>query len=249
MIATAARTSTTTMGDRAPKRAKAAAAGAGIDGAGTATAPASLLDVSDFERIRGEMQRYDEQREKIIKTSRDVQKLSKHAIFALHRRDESKADDQLNKAMEIAKELHPLIANEPNLRYGSYSNAMEEYAEARLFQGWLREGRLLPISQIEGTSNEEYLGGVLDFCGELNRLSVARATARDVDAVRRSRDLVEDVMAEVSACARARACALGCASSLPVLSRDRSLAHRSSIPPLQSQLTLTHVVPTQVPEI
>lgn len=184
------------MGDRAPKRAKAAAAGAGIDGAGTATAPASLLDVSDFERIRGEMQRYDEQREKIIKTSRDVQKLSKHAIFALHRRDESKADDQLNKAMEIAKELHPLIANEPNLRYGSYSNAMEEYAEARLFQGWLREGRLLPISQIEGTSNEEYLGGVLDFCGELNRLSVARATARDVDAVRRSRDLVEDVMAE-----------------------------------------------------
>jgi predicted translin family RNA/ssDNA-binding protein len=36
-----------------------------------------------------------------------------------------------------------------------------------------------------------YLAGVLDFTGELNRFAVARATARDVGAVLRARDVVD----------------------------------------------------------
>lgn len=43
---------------------------------------------------------------------------------------------------------------------------------------------------------DRYLGGVLDFTGELNRYAIARATVRDVEAVRACRDLVEDIMAE-----------------------------------------------------
>ena len=38
---------------------------------------------------------------------------------------------------------------------------------------------------------EEYLGGVLDFTGELNRIAVARATLRDKEAVLQARDVVE----------------------------------------------------------
>jgi predicted translin family RNA/ssDNA-binding protein len=36
-----------------------------------------------------------------------------------------------------------------------------------------------------------YLAGVLDFTGELNRYAVGRATARDVAAVQRARDVVD----------------------------------------------------------
>jgi hypothetical protein len=36
-----------------------------------------------------------------------------------------------------------------------------------------------------------YLAGVLDFTGELNRYAVGRATARDVGAVQRARDVVD----------------------------------------------------------
>jgi predicted translin family RNA/ssDNA-binding protein len=39
-----------------------------------------------------------------------------------------------------------------------------------------------------------YLGGVLDFTGELNRYAVARATERDVAAVQRCRDVVDALM-------------------------------------------------------
>ena len=40
-------------------------------------------------------------------------------------------------------------------------------------------------------SVEEYLGGALDFTGELNRYAIARATVRDKEAVQSARDLVE----------------------------------------------------------
>ena len=39
-----------------------------------------------------------------------------------------------------------------------------------------------------------YLGGVLDFTGELNRYAIARATVRDAVEVQRCRDLVDTLL-------------------------------------------------------
>jgi hypothetical protein len=41
-----------------------------------------------------------------------------------------------------------------------------------------------------------YLGGVLDFTGELNRYAVQQATARNTPEVQRCRDLVELLMGQ-----------------------------------------------------
>jgi predicted translin family RNA/ssDNA-binding protein len=41
-----------------------------------------------------------------------------------------------------------------------------------------------------------YLGGVLDFTGELNRYAVLQATRRDVEAVRACRGLVEGIFGQ-----------------------------------------------------
>ncbi len=146
-----------------------------------------VLDESDFDRLRAELRRYDEQREKVIKTSRDVQKLSKQAIFSLHRKDFARAKEQLDKAQATAETLLPVVEGEPTLRGGSFGNALEEYAEAKIFQHYLLEGRLLPSTALGFCKNEEYLGGVLDFCGELNRFAVQKATARDEDTLRKCR--------------------------------------------------------------
>ena len=45
----------------------------------------NLLDIEAIDAIRGRMEAYDKLREDMIKQSRDVQKLSKQAIFAVHR--------------------------------------------------------------------------------------------------------------------------------------------------------------------
>ncbi len=69
-----------------------------------------------------------------------------------------------------------------------------QFAEARIFKEYLESGRVISSKEVDLADAEEYLGGVLDFTGELNRFAVARATARDKAAVQRCRDLVEDIM-------------------------------------------------------
>lgn len=156
----------------------------------------ALLNEIDFERIRQDMIRYDAEREVIIKRSRDIQKLSKQAIFSLHRKDLDRASDQIRDAIMVAKEIEPMVLANPNLRSGSYSSALEEYAEAVIFRHYLSHSELIDSreEEIKICNTDEYLGGVLDFTGELNRFAIARATARDVDEVQRCRDLVEALM-------------------------------------------------------
>ncbi|GFH14676.1 translin-like protein [Haematococcus lacustris] len=68
------------------------------------------------------------------------------------------------------------------------------YAEAQAFLYFLREGRLVAAKELPLVEPEEYLGGILDMTGELNRYAVLRATARDTAAVARCRDLVDSMM-------------------------------------------------------
>lgn len=158
--------------------------------------PKEMLDESDFQRMKDEMAKYDAEREVVIKRSRDIQKLSKQAIFSLHRKDVEKASKQIEDAMEAAKEIEPVVQANPTLRGGSFSSALEEYAEAVIFRHYLSHGELMSSQEqdIKMCNIDEYLGGVLDFTGELNRFAIARATHRDLDEVERCRDLVEALM-------------------------------------------------------
>lgn len=151
------------------------------------------FDATDFDAIVDEMKSYDEHRENVIKKSRDIQKASKQAIFSLHRNDFSEAEKRLETAKKVAEGLVPLISELPTLRGGSYSNAIEEYAEAICFLMYLREGRLPTRAEVGLADNEEWLGGILDFTGELNRFAVARATKRDKKAVSEATDLVNNI--------------------------------------------------------
>ncbi|CAN0193620.1 unnamed protein product [Laminaria digitata] len=56
---------------------------------------------------------------------------------------------------------------------------MQEFAEARLYELWLKEKRLASRAEVGLVNTEEYLGGLFDLTGELNRFAVGRATERD----------------------------------------------------------------------
>eukprot|EP00803_Ostreobium_quekettii_P000166 evm.model.scf_1883.3 EVM.evm.TU.scf_1883.3 scf_1883:11343-14020(-) len=159
---------------------------------------APMVDADDFLRMVEEYRKEDEQREIVIKRSRDVQKLSKQAIFSLHRGNASQAETRLRNAVRITNELSPIIYEWPKLRSGSFAYALEEYAEAVAFRGYLKEGRLLKLAEVQAevplVAVEEYLGGVLDFTGELLRYSIFRATERNIEAVQNCKDLVEGLM-------------------------------------------------------
>jgi predicted translin family RNA/ssDNA-binding protein len=155
-----------------------------------------LTDREEFARLKEELARYDSRRDTIIKESRDITKLSKQAIYSLHRGETATAEAQLSDAEKVIAKLSGEIADEPTLRTGGFSAGMEEYAEARAFLHFLKTGTLLPYKDIKGIEPEEYLGGLSDLTGELMRYAVIRATKRDREAVQKVRDLVDAIFGE-----------------------------------------------------
>lgn len=69
-----------------------------------------------------------------------------------------------------------------------------QWAEGMIFKAFLTEGRIPSMSEMPMLTRDEYLGGVLDFTGELNRYAVMRATERDIAAVKKCRDVVDSLM-------------------------------------------------------
>eukprot|EP00039_Didymoeca_costata_P029753 m.26234 g.26234 ORF g.26234 m.26234 type:complete len:456 (-) comp7778_c0_seq2:2170-3537(-) len=145
------------------------------------------INAQDFVTLKENMDRYDKKREEVIKKTRDVQKLSKQAIFSLHRDNMKQASEQLDRAVSIAQTIFEgYVKDEPLLRVGSYSNAMEEFAEAVLFKEWLTSKQVIGIQaeQFKGLINtSEYCGGLGDFTGEVGRFAVVAASRRNEKAV------------------------------------------------------------------
>lgn len=122
-----------------------------------------LVSSSDLGSLRESMVSEDEQRESLIKRSREVLKLSKNAIYALHRGEVAKAGEMVASATELAKrDLLPLVTTAPALRTGALSAALEELAEASVFAGFLATGRIPTMAECAGgiVNRDEYLGGV-----------------------------------------------------------------------------------------
>lgn len=67
-----------------------------------------MLPIADFDAIKSRLDKIDALREDVIKKSRDVQKLSKQAIFSMHRGQESDAGAKLNTCKELAVAIFDL---------------------------------------------------------------------------------------------------------------------------------------------
>lgn len=143
----------------------------------------SLLDLEAFAAIRQRMEEYDKQRENVIKQSRDVQKLSKQAIFSVQRGQIGAAESKLTQARALAETLNQVIEVHPTLRAGAFSNSLEEYAEGLLLVHWMKDKRVLRKAEIGIVNTHEFIGALSDFTGEIGRIAVAKASARDMETV------------------------------------------------------------------
>lgn len=144
----------------------------------------NLLNVEQIDAIKGRMDAYDKLREAVIKDSRDVQKLAKQAIFAVHRGNLKGSKAQLDEALAKATAILQLIEGQPTLRGGSFGNSLEEWAEGMLTLEWALNKRVMPKKEMPICNTAEYVGALSDFTGEIGRLAIASASKRDFGAVR-----------------------------------------------------------------
>ncbi len=135
-----------------------------------------------------------EARRGLIGTSNEALSKSKRAIFALHRDDPKAAADLLVQAEKLFTKAERSFKKFPALRYeGAYKAALEEYAEALLFEQYLRTGKLGKIHE-RAMDPYVYLAGLTDTTGEMVRYAVRQVTLGNMKAVGEVYDAVEMVV-------------------------------------------------------
>ena len=137
---------------------------------------------------------YEKMRREIIGRSNGALSKSKRAIFAMHRNDIKGAADHLKQAGHIFKESEAKFKDWPALRYeGAYKAALEEYAEALLFQQFLKTGKF-DVLEKRVMDHTIYLAALSDATGEVVRYAIREATEGNYDQVKVAKKTVEQVI-------------------------------------------------------
>ena len=142
-----------------------------------------MVDKKLFAKLKKDYDSYDIGRRIIIKHSNDILKLSKQAIFALHRDNISDAKKKIEEAGKELKYHETKIKTENGLAYyGAYLAGLEEFVEAQLFFHFIQTGKVGEIKDYNIATNS-YLGGFSDLTGEIVRRAVYLATKRKYEEV------------------------------------------------------------------
>jgi predicted translin family RNA/ssDNA-binding protein len=156
-----------------------------------------MIDSKQFDIMRSEVKQYDEKREVLIKTCRDILKLSKSVIYAVHRNEFETAKEKISQVQSILQDLGTEIKATPKLRYeGSYSSAVQEYVEAVLYYNYIANQTLLTTKELK-VHVDHYILGLCDLSGELTRKAIHYATQDKYEEVLPIREFVEKLYQEL----------------------------------------------------
>ncbi|MBW3011644.1 hypothetical protein KY311_00510 [Candidatus Woesearchaeota archaeon] len=154
------------------------------------------LDKKDFIEMRKEIEEYDEKREELIRQSRDIIKLSKQIIYAVHRKDFSSAEKDLNEIKSLAEKISSKVQKDPKLDIGSFKQAIQEYVEAAAYYHF-EKTKKLPTKKELAVDAEYYLLGLCDLTGELVRNAVNSGINDDTQKVVEIKKFVDELYDEL----------------------------------------------------
>ncbi|NQV88964.1 MAG: hypothetical protein HQ488_01420 [Parcubacteria group bacterium] len=147
-----------------------------------------------FSQLQKRYHGQQEARRALIGKSNEALSKSKRAIFALHRDDHKEAANLLSQADVLFTQAEKSFKRYEALEYeGAYKAALEEYAEALLFEGYLRTGKLGKIHE-RAMEPAVYLAGLTDTTGEMVRYAVREITLGNTDVVPKVYESVEMVV-------------------------------------------------------
>ena len=112
----------------------------------------------------------DSVRENAQQNMRKATSLSKQSILLIHQKKYEKARKSIENAKEIIFILQGSAKEYPDIIYtGMFSAALQEYAEANIFQGLIQEARFVTPTEINVPA-VDYVLGLADVIGEYRRL-------------------------------------------------------------------------------
>ncbi|MFW6014442.1 MAG: translin family protein [Nanoarchaeota archaeon] len=151
-----------------------------------------MIDEKEFLKLKSDFDRFEEQREELIKKSRDILRFSKHAIFSVHNNELENAREKLVEAEKLIKETCKVKCSTKLDSIGALSSAMQEYVEAKCYLSYM-EKKKLPTQKALKVEVDDYLLGLCDLTGELARRAVVTVTNNNTKEVYVIRGLVEKI--------------------------------------------------------
>lgn len=152
-----------------------------------------MINKKFIDKLKEEYQSSDQQRRQIISISNEILYLSKKTIFSIHR-------DSLKEAKSLISDIEQKIGHVQTkfgwaraYQEGSFTAAMEEYVEARLFFSAI-EGKTIQAIPKTKLGYTSYLGGLCDMTGELVRRATNQAAKHNWKEVDKIKDIIDETM-------------------------------------------------------
>lgn len=150
-----------------------------------------------LKKVEEEVKRKDEARQEIQAAMRKATRLSKQAIFLIHKERLEEAEEALKRAEEFFKKLEEVSKDDPELVYsGIVDAAFQEYSEARILLGLVRDGRFVGFEEI-GVPTISYVLGLADVIGELRRRALDSIRRNKIEVAEDSLELMETIYSEL----------------------------------------------------
>ncbi len=128
---------------------------------------------------------------------RRVTRLSKQAIFLVHKDNLEKAEETLGEAWEAFTKLDALSKNDPELScMGDVDAAFQEYAEAHIFHKIVKEKRFVDWEEIK-VPVASYVLGLADVVGELRRRALDSLRKKDFKTAEKCLGTMENIYMEL----------------------------------------------------
>jgi len=152
-----------------------------------------LLSKTELSRLQQQITEYDKTREKLLDLTRKIVRLAGWAIIQIHRRQIAKARGTLKEAEGLIADVSGLLKERFEFRQVGYVIvAFQELAEAKILLGFVTRKRLLSQREV-GVDWVPYLLGLLDFLGELRRMTMDRLKVGDVKDAERAFESMETI--------------------------------------------------------
>lgn len=142
-----------------------------------------------LNNISKNLSKTQDQREFLLKNTREVISICSKTIIAVHKNDIKSANSKLSKAEKLLKKYRKIST--PEIQKYLITPEQEFVEAASLIA--IAEKKEIPSDKKLNVMGESYVLGLLDCIGELKRMIFDKIRGNDVKEARRIFDIMEDL--------------------------------------------------------
>jgi translin len=146
----------------------------------------------NFSKVTSALDKLDEDREQILKLSREIIRKCSVAIKSIHRQDLGEYKRKIEKIQKGLKELKRLVNNNPGYFYKYLKTPEQEYAEARILHSIINKQET-PTHASLNIDPLHYTLGFADVVGELRRHILDMMRETDIKGINRILEQMDEI--------------------------------------------------------